>query len=121
MKSIITFSILVCFMITAGISTFAGDAEEFAKCPVQVNWKRTKAEDYTVTVTVTNGSSYTLIDPKVRVVFYDKDGKELSSAAKAYFARIPKGKSKRMEARIFSYIDTNSVDAKGFVEEGTLK
>lgn len=100
---------------------YATDAEEYAKCSVKVGWKRSNAEDCTVTVTVTNGSKKTLVDPTVRVTFYDKEGKEVTSAAKAYFARIGKGKSKRLEARIWSYVDTTAVEAKGTVEGGYLE
>lgn len=99
----------------------AGDAEEYAKCSVKVSWKRTNSEDCTVTVSVKNGSSKKLVDPTVRVTFYDKEGKELTSAAKAYFARIGKGQTKRLEARIWSYVDTNAVEAKGTVEGGYLE
>jgi hypothetical protein len=112
---------ITAFLVLGNKLLYASDAEQFAKCTVTVAWKRTNAEDITATVTVHNGTNKTLVDPKVRVTFFDKDGKEVASAAKAYFATIPKGKSKRMEARIFSYIDTNAVEAKGAVEEGTLK
>lgn len=113
--------VAACLCFVTAATMIAGDAEEYAKCSVAVSWKRTNPEDCVVTVTVKNGSKHTLVDPTVRVMFYDKDGKEVTSAAKAYFARIGKGKSKRLEARIWSYVDSTAVDAKGLVEGGYLE
>ncbi len=116
---VFVITIVLLFINAAPVN--ATDEEEYAKCTVTVKWKRTNAEDCTVSVTVKNGSKKTLVDPTVRVTFYDSSGKEVTSASKAYFARIPKGKSKALEARIWSYVDTTAVEAKGAVEGGYLE
>jgi hypothetical protein len=117
---------LACISLFALISqpptVNAGEEEaEYAKCTVTVKWRRSNPEDCAVTVTVKNGTKKTLVDPIVRVTFLDSAGKELTSAAKAYYTCIPKGKSKTLETRIWSYVDTNAVDAKGSVEGGYIE
>ncbi|MBK7578521.1 MAG: hypothetical protein IPI24_14045 [Ignavibacteria bacterium] len=74
------------------------------------------AEDATTVVTVKNATKKTLVDPVVRVRFYNKEGAEVSTDAKGYAARIKPGASKRLEARFWSSVDTTAVTAKGEVE-----
>ena len=87
------------------------DSVHFAKCKVTCSWSRT-GEDAVVTVTIKNGSKKTLVDPKVRVTFYDKDGNELTTDAKMYFVRIGPGKSKTMEGRIWDFVSEAAVKEK---------
>lgn len=103
--------------LTAAVS-IAGDTEaNYAKCSVTVKWSR-RGEDASVTVTVKNGAKKTLVDPVVRVTFFDKDGNQVASDSKAYFARIGKGASKRMETRIWSLIPPEAEKVEGKVEGG---
>lgn len=107
--------ILLCF--TAAV-VIAGDTEaNYAKCTVTVKWSR-RGEDASVTVSVKNGAKKTLVDPVVRVTFFDKDGNKVASDSKAYFARIGKGANKRMETRIWSLIPPEAEKAEGKVEGG---
>ncbi len=91
------------------------DTDLRKKCPVTVTWKL-NGEDATVTVTVKNGTKKTLVDPLVRVRFYNKDGLEVSSDAKGYSATIRPGASKKLEARIWRSISPESAKATGEVE-----
>lgn len=94
------------------------DSELYKKCNVTVSWSR-NGEDAVVTVTVKNGAKKTLHDPVVRVAFFDADGNELVADSKAYFKNVPAKGSKRMEARIWSYVPENAVkQAKGSVVGG---
>lgn len=79
---------------------------------VSLSWKR-KGADVFVTATLHNKSGKTLIDPIVRVRFYDKNDQEVATASKAYFTRVGKGAKKRLETRIWSEIDTTAVRAEG--------
>lgn len=85
------------------------------KCTVSVTWTW-RGEDATTVVTVKNATKKTLVDPVVRVRFYNKEGSEVSTDAKGYAARIKPGASKRLEARFWSSVDTTAVSAKGEVE-----
>ncbi len=94
------------------------DSELYKKCSVTVSWSR-NGEDATVTVTVKNGAKKPLHDPVVRVAFFDAEGNELVADSKAYFKVVPAKGSKRMEARIWSYVPENAVkQAKGSVVGG---
>lgn len=91
-------------------------AQELEKsCKVAVSFSR-RGNDAVTTVTVTNTTKKRCIDPVVRVRFYDKDGKEVATDAKAYFATIPPKGTKRMEARIFSDIPPEATTAKGALD-----
>ncbi len=114
MRSLIVI-VCLCFGVAA---VLAGDTEaNYAKCSVTVKWSR-RGEDASVTVTVKNGAKKTLVDPVVRVTFFDKDGNQVASDSKAYFARIGKGASKRMETRIWSLIPPEAEKVEGKVEGG---
>lgn len=111
--------LLLMLLLGAPYSTFAqSDSELYKKCNVTVSWSR-NGEDAVVTVTVKNGAKKTLHDPVVRVAFFDADGNELVADSKAYFKNVPAKGSKRMEARIWSYVPENAVkQAKGSVVGG---
>ncbi|MBK7412864.1 MAG: hypothetical protein IPI29_09960 [Ignavibacteria bacterium] len=51
------------------------------KCAVSVTWTW-RGEDATTVVTVKNATKKTLVDPVVRVRFYNKEGAEVSTDAK---------------------------------------
>lgn len=112
--------VIVAFIVLTASVALAGDAELLKKCKVDVTWNR-HGEDAVVTVTVTNKTGKSLVDPSVRVTFYDAEGKEVGGDSKTYFKTIPKGAKKRFEARIFSYIPVEAKSAKGEVEGGVLK
>ncbi len=108
------------FLVFAlGTSTLSLNAQDEKamrkKCTVSVTWTW-RGEDATTVVTVKNATKKTLVDPVVRVRFYDKDGAEVSTDAKGYATRIKPGASKRLEARFWSSVDTTAVTAKGEVE-----
>ena len=94
------------------------DSELYKKCSVSVSWSR-NGEDAVVTVTVKNNTKTTLHDPVVRVAFFDAEGKELVADSKAYFKTVAARKSKRMEARIWSFVPEGAVQkAQGSVVGG---
>jgi uncharacterized membrane protein len=112
--------LVVAFIIMAPAALMAQtDSAMYAKCKVSVSWSR-NGEDAVVTVTVKNGTKKTLIDPLVRVTFYDENDKELTTDAKMYFVRLGPGKSKTMEARFWNYVPLEAVNkkTKGMVEGG---
>ncbi len=82
------------------------------KCTVTVSYTM-RGEDAHVSVTVKNGTKKTLVDPVVRVRFYDKNGTEVTTDAKGYAARIKPGAAKKMETRIWRSISPDAVKATG--------
>lgn len=113
--------LLVCLMFIAPLAAQAqDDTELFKKCTVTAKWSR-RGEDAVVTVTIKNKTKKTLVDPTVRVTFYDKDGEEVTSDAKTYFKSVKRGKSKRMEARIFDYVSEDAVKVECEVESGVFE
>ncbi|MDZ4745858.1 MAG: FxLYD domain-containing protein [bacterium] len=110
--SIHTLIALLCvFALTA--TAYSQELEK--KVKVSVTWKR-HGSDVHVTATVHNLSGKKLIDPIVRVRFYDKDDQEVASASKAYFTTLGKGAKKRLETRTWSEIDTTAVRAEGSLD-----
>ena len=110
--------VLICLLLAIpSIATAQDDSELYKKCVVTAKWSR-KGEDAVVTVTVKNKTKKTLVDPSVRVTFFDKDGEEVTSDSKTYFKRIKRGKSKRMEARIWDFVPEEAVSVKCEVEGG---
>lgn len=112
---------LALLLVLSATILVAGDtASNLAKCSVKVTWSR-RGEDATVTVTVKNGTKKTLVDPSVRVTFFDKDGAQVASDSKTYFVRLGKGANKRLEARIWSLVPPEAVKAEGKVEDGVFE
>ncbi|NQW29747.1 MAG: hypothetical protein HQ472_04470 [Ignavibacteria bacterium] len=116
---IIQKMIFVFIALTATVA-LAGDAGLLKKCKVDVTWNR-HGEDAVVTVTVTNKTGKKLVDPSVRVTFYDAEEREVGGDSKTYFKTVPPGAKKKFEARIFSYVPAEAKTAKGVVEGGVLK
>jgi len=109
---------LLLFLALPAALPAQSDSELYEKCSVTVSWSR-NGEDAVVTVTVKNPTKYTLHDPVVRVAFFDADGKELVADSKAYFKNVAAKKSKRMEARIWTFVPETAVaKAKGSVVGG---
>lgn len=90
------------------------------QCSCSVSWMR-RGEDAVVTVTVKNGTKKTLVDPVVRVRFYNADSIEVASDAKMYFTRIKPQASKRLEARIWQLIPPDAAYARGALDAGVLE
>ena len=84
------------------------DYELWDKCDVKVSWSR-NGDDAVVTVTVHNKTKKTLVDPVVRVSFFNADSTEVASDAKSYFQRIRPGKKMTMKARIWDYVTEDAV------------
>ena len=103
--------IILVFMLAG--TAFAQELEK--KVKITLSWKR-KGTDVFVTASLHNQSGKKLIDPIVRVTFFDKDGHEVATASKAYFTTLGKGAKKRLETRIWSEIDTNAVRAEGTLD-----
>lgn len=107
-----TSSKIVLLICAVALCTTVLAQELEKKVKVTVTWKR-HGDDAHVTPTLHNQSGKTLIDPIVRVRFYDKNNVEVSTASKSFFARIGKGQKKRLETRIWSSIDSTAVRAEG--------
>jgi len=114
-----SFIILALCLFTT-IALAQDTAANLAKCTVAVSWAR-RGEDATVTVTVKNTTKKTLVDPVVRVRFYNIDSVEVASDAKMYFSRVKPGASKRMETRIWSLIPTDASYTKGSLDAGVFE
>lgn len=112
--------------VVIGLCVFAavGLAQDTAamlkKCSLTVSWSR-RGEDASVTVAVKNGTKKTLVDPVVRVRFYNKDSVEVASDAKMYFNRIKAGATKRMETRIWSLIPHDASYTQGSLDAGVFE
>ncbi|HLP29249.1 MAG TPA: FxLYD domain-containing protein [Candidatus Didemnitutus sp.] len=117
MKYIVLLSALLIVAISFTVQPLVAQDEKAMrkKCTVSVTWSW-RGEDATTVVTVKNETKKTLVDPVVRVRFYNKDGAEVSTDAKGYATRIKPGASKRLEARFWSSVDSTAVTAKGEVE-----
>lgn len=90
------------------------------QCTCSVSWAR-RGEDAVVTVTVKNGTKKTLVDPVVRVRFYNTDSVEVASDAKMYFTRIKPHASKRLEARIWQLVPQEAVYVKSSLDAGVFE
>lgn len=116
MNAKIIFLTLTLVMLIPSITECRVDEKEMRKkCAVTVKWAK-RGEDATVTLTIKNATKKTMTDPVVRVRFYDAEGAEVTTDAKAYFAKLKPGTSKRMETRIWSSISPLAESAKGEVE-----
>ncbi|MBI2794047.1 MAG: hypothetical protein HYX66_05265 [Ignavibacteria bacterium] len=114
--------LMVFLFICAGLDLLmAQDTSTMLKqCSCSVSWMR-RGEDAVVTVTVKNGTKKTLVDPVVRVRFYNADSIEVASDAKMYFTRIKPQASKRLEARIWQLIPPDAAYARGALDAGVLE
>ncbi len=92
----------------------------YEKCTVSLKWSR-RGEDAVVTVTIKNMTKKTLVDPYVYVTFYDDEGNEVAADGKTYFVKVKRGKTKRMEGRIWDYIPEEATEVKGVVEGGEFE
>jgi len=108
-----TRGIAVALMLVIAVTAGAQELEK--KVKVALTWKR-NGSDVSVTTTLHNQSGKKLIDPIVRVTFFDKDGNEVATASKAYFTTLGRGVKKRLETRIWSEIDTAAVRAEGTLD-----
>ena len=108
MWKILLVSLLI--MIPAGLQA-QPDYELWDECDVKVSWSR-NGDDAVVTVTVHNKTKKTLVDPVVRVSFFNEEGDEVASDAKSYFHRIKPGRKKTMKARIWDYVSEDAVKEK---------
>ena len=111
---------MIMMLLSVAILVADDTSTLLAKCSVKVTWSR-RGEDATVTVTVKNGTKKILVDPSVRVTFFDANGEQVASDSKTYFVRLGKGASKRLEARIWSLVPPEAVKAEGKVEDARLE
>lgn len=108
----------LCVIVTV---TVAQDtATLLKKCSATASWSR-RGEDASVTVTVKNGAKKTLVDPVVRVRFFNADSVEVSADAKMYFSRIKPGGSKRMETRIWQLVPTDAAYVQASLDAGVFE
>lgn len=109
-----TIALILCFLGLVAAPLHAADDMEtmLKKVTVKVSFSRS-GKNMAVTVSLTNTNKKPCTDPVVRVTFFDKDGNEVLTDAKAYFATIKPKATKRMETRLWRDVPPEAVTATG--------